>query len=164
MTRSGALARRGAITAQAADAGEMKKTGGQDKLVILSDTDDSFLAGSVPRTGAGFHAVFTAEQSRFCKPRYGAFEFMLDQLDATPDDFPHVSSHTRCDLMPADDLGLKNKVLLDRGAAPHSPAYHYYVTIKSLDEVSTTLGICLVRHPGDRPAASPLRGRPRATT
>ncbi|MGW0336461.1 haloacid dehalogenase type II [Streptomyces sp. NPDC003011] len=118
----------------------LKKMGEHYKLVILSNADDSFLAESVPRLGADFHAVYTAEQSGFYKPRYGAFEYMLDQLDATPDDFLHVSSHTRYDLMPADDLGFHNKVMLDRGADPHSPAYNY-VTVKSLDEVNTMLGI-----------------------
>ncbi|MDO0916674.1 haloacid dehalogenase type II [Streptomyces sp. DT2A-34] len=118
----------------------LKKMGEHYKLVILSNADDSFLAESVPRLGADFHAVFTAEQSGFYKPRYGAFEYMLDKLDATPDDFLHVSSHTRYDLMPAHDLGFRNKVMLDRGYDPHSPAYNY-VTVKSLDEVNTMLGI-----------------------
>ena len=54
------------------------------KLVILSNADDSFLEESVPRLGADFHAVFTAEQAGFYKPRYAAFEYMLDQLDASP--------------------------------------------------------------------------------
>lgn len=42
--------------------------------------------------------------------------------------------------MPADDLGFRNKAMLDRGYDPHSPAYNY-VTVKSLDEVNTMLGI-----------------------
>jgi len=107
------------------------------KLVILSNADDSFLAESVPRLGAEFH---TAEQAGYYKPRYGPFEYMLEQRDAAPEDFVHVSSHTRYDLMPARDLGFRNLVLLDRGYDPPAPAYEY-VRVETLDEVNTMLGI-----------------------
>ena len=43
---------------------------------------------------------------------------MLDQLDASPEDFVHVSSHTRYDLMPMHDMGFRNLILLDRGYDP----------------------------------------------
>ncbi len=118
----------------------LKQMGEQYKLVILSNADDSFLEESVPRLGADFHAVFTAEQAGYYKPRYAAFEYMLDQLDAAPEDFVHVSSHTRYDLMPMHDMGFRNLVLLDRGYDPVTPGYDY-VTVKSLDELNTLLGI-----------------------
>ncbi len=109
-------------------------------LVILSNADDSFLEVSVPKLGAPFHAVFTAEQAGVYKPRYQAFEYMVEQLDATPDDFLHVSSHTRYDLMPAHDLGFRNLVMLDRDYDP--PAHSYeYVDVASLDELNQMLGI-----------------------
>jgi 2-haloacid dehalogenase len=47
----------------------LKKMGEHYKLVILSNADDSFRAESVPRLGADFHAVFTAEQAGYYKPR-----------------------------------------------------------------------------------------------
>ena len=99
----------------------LKKMGEHYKLVILSNADDSFLEESVPRLGADFHAVFTAEQAGYYKPRYGAFEYMLEQLDAEPEDFVHVSSHTRYDPMPMHDMGFRNLVLLDRGYDPVPP-------------------------------------------
>jgi 2-haloacid dehalogenase len=109
-------------------------------LVILSNADTAFLDVSVPKLGAPFHAVFTAEQAGFYKPRYQAFEYMLEQLDASPEDFLHVSSHTRYDLMPMHDLGFRNLVLLDRGYDP--PAHSYqYVDVASLDELNQMLGI-----------------------
>ena len=109
-------------------------------LVIVSNADTAFLDVSVPKLGAPFHAVFTAEQSGFYKPRYQAFEYMVEQLDATPEDFLHVSSHTRYDLMPAHDLGFRNLVLLDRGYDP--PAHSYeYIDVSSLDELNQMLGI-----------------------
>jgi 2-haloalkanoic acid dehalogenase type II len=110
------------------------------KLVILSNADDSFLDQSVPRLEANFHAVLTAEKAGYYKPRYGAFEYMLEQLDAEPDDFVHVSSHTRYDPMPMHDMGFRNLVLLDRGYDPVPPGYGLTV-VKSLDELNTMLGI-----------------------
>ncbi|MBT2533048.1 HAD hydrolase-like protein [Arthrobacter sp. ISL-48] len=118
----------------------LKRMGESYKLVILSNADDSFLQTSVPRLEAPFHAVYTAEQAGFYKPRYGAFEYMLEQLDASPEDFVHVSSHTRYDLMPAHDLGFSNLVMLDRGYDPHSPAYNYS-TVASLNELNKLLGL-----------------------
>lgn len=109
-------------------------------LVILSNADHSFLDISVPRLGATFHAVYSAEQAGAYKPRYQAFEFMLDSLAASPEDFLHVSSHTRYDLMPAHDLGFTNTVYFDRGYDPHSPGYNY-ATIRSLDELNGKLGL-----------------------
>ncbi|MGW0372629.1 haloacid dehalogenase type II, partial [Streptomyces coeruleorubidus] len=61
----------------------LKKMSENYKLVIFSNADDAFLEESVPRLGADFHAVYTAEQAGFYKPRYAAFEYMLDQLDAS---------------------------------------------------------------------------------
>jgi 2-haloacid dehalogenase len=118
----------------------LKKLGDNFPLVILSNADTSYLDALVPKLGADFHAVYTAEQAGFYKPRYEAFEYMLDQLGATPDEVLHVSSHTRYDLMPADDLGFTNKVLLDRGRDPQSPAYNY-TTVNSLDELNSLLGL-----------------------
>jgi len=118
----------------------LKKLGDNFALVILSNADTKYLDVSVPKLGANFHAVYTAEQAGFYKPRYQAFEYMLDQLGAQPEDFLHVSSHVRYDLMPADDLGFTNKVYLDRGYDVQSPAYNY-TTVKSLDELNSLLGI-----------------------
>jgi 2-haloacid dehalogenase len=118
----------------------LKKMAEHFKLVILSNADTTFLDVAVPKLEAEFHAVYTAEQAGFYKPRYQGFEYMLEQLDAAPEDFLHVSSHTRYDLMPADDLGFDNKVFLDRGYDPESPAYNY-TTVQSLDELNTLLGL-----------------------
>ncbi len=118
----------------------LKKMAEHFKLVILSNADTTFLDVSVPKLEAEFHAVYTAEQAGYYKPRYEAFEYMVKQLDASPEDFLHVSSHTRYDVMPADDLGFDNKVFLDRGYDPESPAYNY-TTVQSLDELNTLLGI-----------------------
>jgi 2-haloacid dehalogenase len=52
----------------------LKLQGDNYKLVALSNADDSFLDISIPKLGADWHAVFTAEQAGAYKPRLQAFE------------------------------------------------------------------------------------------
>jgi 2-haloacid dehalogenase len=118
----------------------LKLMGDNYQLVILSNADDSFLDISVPKLGADFHAVLTAEQAQAYKPRYQAFEYMLDTLNAQPQDFLHVSSHTRYDMMPMHDMGFRNLVMLDRGYDPITAGYDY-TTVQSLDELNKNLGL-----------------------
>jgi len=94
-------------------------------LVILSNAMNSQIHSNVEKLGAPFHAVYTAEQAQAYKPRLQAFEYMFDQLGCTPDDVLHVSASLRYDLMPAHDLGIKNKVYVNRGYEPSTPYYGY---------------------------------------
>ena len=77
------------------------------------------------KLGAPFHRVYTAQQAQAYKPRLQAFEYMLDSLGCDPEDMLHVSSSLRYDLMSADDLGIVNKVFVNRGHGPGNPAYRY---------------------------------------
>jgi 2-haloacid dehalogenase len=94
-------------------------------LVILSNASDDQIQKNVAKLGAPFHRVYTAQQAQAYKPRLQAFEYMLDSLNANPEDMLHVSSSLRYDLMSADDLGIKNKVFVNRGHGPGCPAYGY---------------------------------------
>ena len=94
-------------------------------LVILSNAANAQIQSNVDKLGAPFHAVYTAEQAQAYKPRLQAFEYMLDQLGCGPEDMLHVSSSLRYDLMSADDLGIKNKVFVNRGHGPGNPTYNY---------------------------------------
>ncbi|WP_077034619.1 haloacid dehalogenase type II [Pelomonas sp. KK5] len=94
-------------------------------LVILSNASDDQIHKNVALLGAPFHRVYTAQQAQAYKPRLQAFEFMLDSLNANPEDLLHVSSSLRYDLMSADDIGIKNKVFVNRGHGPGNPAYNY---------------------------------------
>ena len=84
-------------------------------LVILSNASDDQIQHNVAKLGAPFHRVYTAQQAQAYKPRLQAFEFMLDSLGCNPEDVLHVSSSLRYDLMSADDLGIVNKVFVNRG-------------------------------------------------
>jgi 2-haloacid dehalogenase len=109
-------------------------------LVALSNADDRHLNTFIPRLGAPFHAVFTAQQAGAYKPRVQAFDYMLAQLDAEPEEFLHISSHQLYDHIPMAKLGFTNKVFLDRGYDPDLPDYGA-VRMTSLDEVNRALGI-----------------------
>jgi 2-haloacid dehalogenase len=97
-------------------------------LVILSNAEDRMLENNVAQLGAPFHRVFTAEQARCYKPRYGGFEYMLDQLDCGRDEILHVTSHVWYDIIPCHDLGIENKVYVNRGYDGPAPHYGYAET------------------------------------
>ena len=94
-------------------------------LVILSNASDHQIQHNVAMLGAPFHRVYTAQMAQAYKPRLQAFEYMLDSLGCNPEDVLHVSSSLRYDLMSADDLGIANKVFVNRGHGPGCNAYRY---------------------------------------
>jgi len=109
-------------------------------LVILSNAMDSQIQKNVALLGAPFHRVYTAQQAQAYKPRLQAFEFMFDSLGCNPEDVLHVSSSLRYDLMPADDMGIVNKVFVNRGHGPGNPAYRY-VEIKGIGGLPGVVGL-----------------------
>jgi 2-haloacid dehalogenase len=109
-------------------------------LVILSNAVDAILERNVEKLGVDFHRVFTAEQARAYKPRFQAFEYMLDQLDAKPDEILHVSSHIWYDVIPCHELRIRHKVYVNRGYDPSTPFYEYAET-SDLTGVPALLGL-----------------------
>lgn len=95
-------------------------------LVVLSNAADSQIHGNVEKLGAPFHAVLTSEQARAYKPRFPAFEYMLETLGCRRDEILHVSSSLRYDLIPAHDLRIPHKVYVNRGYEPSVPYYRYH--------------------------------------
>ncbi|MFD7161447.1 haloacid dehalogenase type II [Kribbella sp. NPDC059898] len=106
----------------------LQKLASQYPLVILSNAVDSILAGNVAKLGVDFHRLFTAEQAGAYKPRYRAFEYMLDQLNVDRTEILHVSSHIWYDVIPCHELGIKHKVYVNRGYDPSTPYYEYAET------------------------------------
>ena len=90
--------------------------------------------------GAPFHRVYTAQQAQAYKPRLQAFEYMLDSLGCNPEDMLHVSSSLRYDLMSADDIGIVNKVFINRGHGPGCADYRY-VQIEGIDGLPGVVGL-----------------------
>jgi 2-haloacid dehalogenase len=109
-------------------------------LVILSNAMDSQIMSNVAKLGAPFHAVYTAQQAQAYKPRFKAFEYMLDRLGCGPQDILHCSSSFRYDLMSAHDLHIKNKVWVNRGHEPANP-YYGYVEIADISGLPGVVGL-----------------------
>jgi 2-haloacid dehalogenase len=109
-------------------------------LVILSNASNSQIHSNVEKLGAPFHAVYTAEQAQSYKPRMQGFEYMLDHLGARPEELLHVSASLRYDLMTAYDLGIRDKVYVNRGYEPSTPWYGYH-EINDLGGLPALLGL-----------------------
>lgn len=109
-------------------------------LVILSNASNDQIHHNVRLLEAPFHAVFTAEQAQAYKPRMRGFEYMMDELGARPEDLLHVSSSLRYDLMTAQDLGIRDKVFVNRGHDPGNPAYGYH-EVTGIDGLARLLGV-----------------------
>jgi 2-haloacid dehalogenase len=109
-------------------------------LVILSNAMNEQIHHNVAKLGAPFHAVFTAEQAQAYKPRFRAFEYMLEQLQCDPNDILHVSSSLRYDLMSAHDMGIRNKVFVARGHEPGCADYGY-TQIRDISELPAVVGL-----------------------
>jgi len=120
--------------------GGLAKIADKIPLVILSNASDDQIQKNVAQLGAPFHRVYTAQQAQAYKPRLKAFEYMLDSLNCNPEDVLHVSSSLRYDLMSADDLGIVNKVFINRGHGPGNPAYRY-VEIKDASGLPAVVGL-----------------------
>lgn len=84
--------------------------------------------------------MYTAEQAQVYKPRFQAFEYMLDQLGSTPEDVLHSSSSLRYALTPAHGLRITNKVYVNRGYEPTNPYYGYH-EVKELSGLPALLGL-----------------------
>jgi len=109
-------------------------------LVILSNAMNAQIMSNVEKLGAPFHAVYTAQQANAYKPRFKAFEYMFDMLGCGPEDVLHCSSSFRYDLMSAHDLGIKNKVWVNRGHEPAN-AYYGYVEIADISGLPGVVGL-----------------------
>ncbi|CUX66029.1 2-haloalkanoic acid dehalogenase, type II [Agrobacterium tumefaciens str. Kerr 14] len=109
-------------------------------LVILSNAMDDQIPSNVAKLGAPFHAVYTAQQAKAYKPRFQAFEYMFDMLGCGPEDILHCSSSFRYDLMSAHDLGIKNKVWVNRRHEPANP-YYGYTEIADISGLAGVVGL-----------------------
>ncbi len=109
-------------------------------LVILSNAANEQIQSNVNNLQAPFEHVFTAEDAQSYKPHFRPFEYMLDNLGCNPEDILHVSSSPRYDLMSAEDLGIKNKVFVNRGHEPATPGYNY-TEIKDIGGLPGVVGL-----------------------
>lgn len=118
----------------------LAKVASEFPLVILSNAANTQIMSNVDKLGAKFHAVYTAEQAQAYKPRFQAFEYLLDRLGCAPGDLLHVSSSLRYDLMTAHDMRITNKVFVNRGHDAPNPSYGY-AEISDLSGLPALVGL-----------------------
>lgn len=109
-------------------------------LVVLSNASNDQIHHNVAKLGAPFAHVLTAQDAGAYKPRFRAFEYMFDTLNVGPEDILHVSSSFRYDLMSAHDLGIVNKVWVNRGHEPANP-YYGYTEIRDISGLPGVVGL-----------------------
>ena len=119
----------------------LTRVGNKIPLVILSNAMDEQIMSNVRKLEAPFHKVYTAQQAGAYKPRLQAFEYMLDQLGCGPEDILHVSSSPRYDLMSAHDLGIKNKVFVNRNHEPKPNEAYTHVEIRDITGLPALVGL-----------------------
>jgi 2-haloacid dehalogenase len=119
----------------------LTRVGNRIPLVILSNAMNEQIMSNVRKLEAPFHKVFTAQDAGAYKPRLQAFEYMLDQLGCAPEEILHVSSSPRYDLMSAHDLGIVNKVFVNRGHEPKPNAAYTHSEIRDISGLPALVGL-----------------------
>lgn len=109
-------------------------------LVALTNSMNSQIPHNIAKLGAPIAHVYTAEDAQAYKPQMRAFEYMFDMLGCGPEDVLHISSSMRYDLMTAHDLGIENKVWVNRGHEPANP-YYGYTEISDVTALPAILGL-----------------------
>lgn len=109
-------------------------------LVVLSNASNDQIHDNVAKLGAPVAHVLTAQDAGAYKPRFRAFEYMFDTLNVGPGEILHVSSSFRYDLMSAHDLGIVNKVWVNRGHEPANP-YYGYTEVRDISGLPAVVGL-----------------------
>jgi 2-haloacid dehalogenase len=119
----------------------LTRVGKKIPLVILSNSMNEQIHSNVEKLKAPFHKIFTAQDAGAYKPRLQAFEYMLDELGCAPHEILHVSANPRYDIFPAHDLGIVNKVFVNRGHEPSpNPAYSH-AEIRDINGLPALVGL-----------------------
>ena len=119
----------------------LTRVGKKIPLVILSNAMNEHIQSNVDKLQAPFHKIYTAQDAGAYKPRLAAYEYMLDQLGCAPEDILHVSSSPRYDLMSAHDMGIKNKVFVNRNHEPKPNEAYTHVEIRDITGLPGLVGL-----------------------
>lgn len=109
-------------------------------LVAPTNAMNEQIPHDIARLGAPTTHVFTAGSAGAYKPQMRAFEDMFDMLGCGPEEVLHVSSSFRYDLMTAHDIGLRQKVWVNRGHEPANP-YYGYTEVADISGLPALLGL-----------------------
>jgi 2-haloacid dehalogenase len=119
----------------------LTRMGNKIPLVILSNAMNEHIHHNVAKLQAPFHKIYTAEDAGTYKPRLQGFEYMLDQLGCAPEDVLHISANPRYDIFPAQNLGIVNKVFVNRGHEPRPDEAWSFAEIRDINGLPALVGL-----------------------
>jgi 2-haloacid dehalogenase len=76
------------------------------RLAIISNVDDDLFAATLPKLGATFGPIITAQQARAYKPSVEIFELALSRIGVPASRVLHVGQSIYHDVIPAQAQGL----------------------------------------------------------
>jgi 2-haloacid dehalogenase len=76
------------------------------RLAIISNVDDDQFAATLPKLGAQFDQIITAQQAGAYKPSLKMFELALSRVGAPAQKILHVGQSICHDVIPAQSLGI----------------------------------------------------------
>jgi 2-haloacid dehalogenase/putative hydrolase of the HAD superfamily len=113
--------------------GQLKEAG--FRLAIISNADDSIIAGNVAQLGGHVDRVITAQQARAYKPSRRIFEHAWQTLGITKEAVVHICASPHLDLVAARDLEFR-AIWIDRGTGRVPPPdYKPDAVASSLDKL-----------------------------
>jgi 2-haloacid dehalogenase len=105
-------------------------------LCVISNTDDSIIAGNIAQLGGAIDRVVTAEQASAYKPSAVIFAHAHRAIGATRDEVVHICASPHLDLAAARDLGFR-AIWIDRGSGRVPlPDYTPDAVLPALDHVA----------------------------
>ena len=109
-------------------------------LVIITNSDTAHAVRLAENLQAPFEVVISAEQMGAYKPRLSTFQYMFDKLGVTPDEIVHVSASPMYDHRSAAQMGIENKVYVDRGFE-HDEHWLGYERITDIADLPVLFGL-----------------------
>jgi 2-haloacid dehalogenase len=76
------------------------------RLAIISNVDDDLFANTLPKLGAKFDQIITAQQAGAYKPSLKIFELALSRIGVPAHRVLHVGQSVYHDVLPAQSLGM----------------------------------------------------------
>jgi 2-haloacid dehalogenase len=76
------------------------------RLAIISNVDDDLFAATLPKLGAQFDQVITAQQAGAYKPSLKMFELALSRIGVPARRVLHIGQSVYHDVLPAQSLGM----------------------------------------------------------
>lgn len=92
------------------------------QLAIISNTDDTLIAGTVSALGTPIDFVVTAQQAKAYKPDHRLFEYAYAKMDVMKDETIHVGMGQFTDLKVCNELGIRS-VWINREGEPLDPQW-----------------------------------------